>query len=356
MRSQLISNHLNMLTKYNRVRNKLLPQGTRRRGAYELGLTGVRTISNEGWRSFFRKMRIWLRYRKGTIYNNRAGVYSRDVKKNFSKQIISEKFLNIDSLCGCYICGALFEYPTPSNVANLRETILCHNCGAIKRHNDVARILLEVMESRAPCLSEAKQDLHNLKIYLPESYGPIYNVLSRLSNFVCSEFWDDLPVGTTKDNVRCEDVQNLTFPDESFDIIITQDIFEHIADPKKGFKEIYRVLKPVGYFIFTVPVDRSLKSSRIRAIVEDNNVHHILPPSYHEDRLRRDGILVFTDFGLDLVAILEEIGFKVKTFEDEHPDYAGGYNSVFTCKKTLLNSPIVPNTITKGRNLEFYDI
>lgn len=55
-----------MLTRYDRMVNKLLPQRTRRRGAYELGLTGVRTIVNEGWRSFLRKLRLWLRLRRAT--------------------------------------------------------------------------------------------------------------------------------------------------------------------------------------------------------------------------------------------------------------------------------------------------
>jgi len=298
-----------------------------------LALTGFRVIRNEGWRSFVKKVRIWRRYRRQTLPYNRAGMYSRDVREDSSRQIISKESLNVFSLQWCYVCGALCEYPPPSDVTNLRETILCRNCGAIERYIDVARVLLEITGSDAPCLSEARRDLHNLKIYLFESYGPVYNVLSRFPHFVCSEFWDDVPVGTKRGNVRCEDVQNLTFPDESFDIVITQDVFEHIADPKKGFKEIHRVLKPGGHYILTVPFDGSLKNSRIRATVKDNKVHHILPPSYHEDKLRRDGVLVFTDFGLDLIPTLEEIGFEVKTFENKRPDYAGGYNIVFACGK-----------------------
>jgi len=45
---------------------KLLRPGTRRRYYYELGLAGIRVILNEGWRSFFRKVRIWLRLRRAT--------------------------------------------------------------------------------------------------------------------------------------------------------------------------------------------------------------------------------------------------------------------------------------------------
>lgn len=58
------------LSRYNKVINKLLPQGTRRRGAFDLALIGVRTIANEGWRSFFRKIMIWLKLRmsKGVFH------------------------------------------------------------------------------------------------------------------------------------------------------------------------------------------------------------------------------------------------------------------------------------------------
>jgi len=37
----------------------------------------------------------------------------------------------------------------------------------------------------------------------------------------------------------------------------------------------------------------------------------LLPPFYHEDPLRPEGVLVYTDFGLDLSAELGLIGFEV---------------------------------------------
>jgi hypothetical protein len=47
-----------------------LRRGTRRRHYHELGLTGIRVILNEGWRSFFRKAIRWLQVRRAT---NSAG-------------------------------------------------------------------------------------------------------------------------------------------------------------------------------------------------------------------------------------------------------------------------------------------
>ena len=54
---------MQLVNRYQRVIDKLLRPGTRRRHYYELGLTGIRVILNEGWRSFFRKAWNKITYR-----------------------------------------------------------------------------------------------------------------------------------------------------------------------------------------------------------------------------------------------------------------------------------------------------
>jgi len=46
--------------------------------------------------------------------------------------------------------------------------------------------------------------------------------------------------------LKIEDVQTLSFEDESFDSSITSCVFCSVPDPVKGLKEVYRVLKPGG--------------------------------------------------------------------------------------------------------------
>jgi len=46
------------------------------------------------------------------------------------------------------------------------------------------------------------------------------------------------------------DVQNLPFPDESFDYVISTFVFCTVPDPIKGLKEVHRVLKTSGKAIF----------------------------------------------------------------------------------------------------------
>jgi ubiquinone/menaquinone biosynthesis C-methylase UbiE len=62
-----------------------------------------------------------------------------------------------------------------------------------------------------------------------------------------------VPRGQYKGEHRSEDLRALTFPDQSFDLFITSDVFEHVFEPEKGFGDIARVLKPGGMHIFTMP-------------------------------------------------------------------------------------------------------
>jgi ubiquinone/menaquinone biosynthesis C-methylase UbiE len=47
--------------------------------------------------------------------------------------------------------------------------------------------------------------------------------------------------------------EKLPFPNGYFDVVTITDAFEHVRDEKKTIKEIYRVLKPDGVMIFSVP-------------------------------------------------------------------------------------------------------
>ena len=52
--------------------------------------------------------------------------------------------------------------------------------------------------------------------------------------------------------VLTEDLMNLSFADETIDIVLSSDVQEHIPRPYDAHREIYRVLKPNGRRICTV--------------------------------------------------------------------------------------------------------
>jgi 2-polyprenyl-3-methyl-5-hydroxy-6-metoxy-1,4-benzoquinol methylase len=52
------------------------------------------------------------------------------------------------------------------------------------------------------------------------------------------------------DNIYAQDIFELNLPSESFDVIYTRDVIEHISEPMPFLKELSRVMKP-GALIFT---------------------------------------------------------------------------------------------------------
>jgi ubiquinone/menaquinone biosynthesis C-methylase UbiE len=49
---------------------------------------------------------------------------------------------------------------------------------------------------------------------------------------------------------KVEDASKLSFPENSFDLVISQNVFHHIPDWQTAVSEIHRVLRPEGYFIW----------------------------------------------------------------------------------------------------------
>ncbi|OGC51973.1 hypothetical protein A2982_03545 [candidate division WWE3 bacterium RIFCSPLOWO2_01_FULL_39_13] len=55
------------------------------------------------------------------------------------------------------------------------------------------------------------------------------------------------------DTIRYCDLEKMPFKDDYFDAVVSLWVLEHLKSPDKVFKEIYRVLKPNGYFFFATP-------------------------------------------------------------------------------------------------------
>lgn len=49
------------------------------------------------------------------------------------------------------------------------------------------------------------------------------------------------------------ELEQLPFPDETFDVIMSRSVLEHLERPERVFRELSRVLKPGGVFIVLIP-------------------------------------------------------------------------------------------------------
>lgn len=87
----------------------------------------------------------------------------------------------------------------------------------------------------------------------------------------------------------------MPFENESFDIVISTEVLEHVPDPDAYLTEVKRVLKPGGIFFFTVPFLMSL---------------HEVPHDYYR----------YTPYALEMI-------FKRTGFVSTQIVAQGGYNA-----------------------------
>lgn len=198
------------------------------------------------------------------------------------------------SVEACAACGARIQLRLAARDFGVR----CAACGA----SAIAQSLVDVLRARVPDL--ARCDALELS-----SRGPVLDFLAtHARSAVGTEFLDGVAPGTTRDGVRCEDVQSLTFPDACFDLATCTEVFEHVADDAAAFAELHRVLRPGGLAVFTVPLSDAAATVE-RTALRDGRRIALLPPEIHGDPLRPGGILCLRNYGRDIVERLRRAGF-----------------------------------------------
>jgi hypothetical protein len=172
------------------------------------------------------------------------------------------RFRGMSSLAGtCNVCGekTRFYYTDP---LLFRESLTCARCLTTSRYRSIARGLLRAAEelagAHADSLSALADASSNRKLAVYDTqvafYGegnayPIPDLLARCSWIDVSTSRFDpkqrrgkrLGGGATNQNLEA-----LTFPDASFDVVVTSDVLEHVRLDERAHSEIRRVLKPAA--------------------------------------------------------------------------------------------------------------
>lgn len=109
------------------------------------------------------------------------------------------------------------------------------------------------------------------------------------------------------DGITNQNLEEMTFLDETFDVFITQDVLEHVNSPEWVLLEIIRTLKRGGIHIFTTPI-YPFRKTRPHIIMEGNVRKNILPSVYHGNTISKEGSLVTYEWGgSDFLSMIDEI-------------------------------------------------
>ncbi len=207
----------------------------------------------------------------------------------------------------------------------LRDYYLCVRCGSIPRQ----RALIKTIQERYP-------NYRSLAIHESSPSGPASAKLKRTcSDYLPTQFFPDRKSGEIFRGFRCENLEKMTFADASFDLIITQDVLEHVLNPDQAFIEIARTLKPGGAHIFTVPLYKG-QQTVVRAKEENGTIHYLEEKVFHSNPVDKDGSMVTTDWGDDLPQRIEDVSglpTELLTFFDRSRGLDAEFLDVFISRK-----------------------
>ncbi|MEK6735462.1 MAG: class I SAM-dependent methyltransferase [Pseudomonadota bacterium] len=188
------------------------------------------------------------------------------------------------------------------------ETAVCEGC-----------VLNSRMRALIDLLTRLKDESEIRRVFVAEQTTQSFKVIKSLfKNVTGSEYLGPKfssghihPFVKSHSLIRHEDLTSLSFPQETFDLIITQDVFEHIPQFSRAFAECARVLVPGGRLVFTIPFFPERYETTIRAsVAADGSIAHHHPPEFHGNPLSSQGSLCFQNFGWDILDHLKRSGFR----------------------------------------------
>jgi FkbM family methyltransferase len=268
------------------------------------------------------------------------------VRKRFSRAAARAAIGKVFQTPRCGICGS-GNLIVPEG--GFREAVVCRNCYALGRAEALGRVVLSrLAHDGEASLAELAARKPDIRVHEFGFVGGVADTLRGEPWFTVSDYFDGIPVGTlSPSGIRCEDLTHLTFADSSFDLVISQDVMEHVPDPLRGFTETARILRPGGSYIFTITQNPALPKSVQRARLSPDGVEYFLPPEYHDDPIRDHGALVFTDFGADVGTILQDAGLHL--IVHELPVFGGSTREIVRVFEAV--KPAIDNSLPSAHTI-----
>lgn len=192
----------------------------------------------------------------------------------------------------------------------------------------------------ASVLLAKRPDWRDLSIHesSPAKRGISARMKRDCRRYTPSQFFRGGAFGEIVNGFRNENLEEQTFEDCSFDIVVTLDVLEHVWDPKKVVREVWRTLKPGGLFISTWPIRKAQTiSHEPRAFLnEDGSIRHIKEPEIHGNPISGEGALVTWDYGYDIHSMLEywaPFDVEITRFANRRMGILGEYTEVISCER-----------------------
>lgn len=264
-----------------------------------------------------------------------------------------DRFGRVPYLIGrCNICGKFTTFFCPDR-AHYRESLNCAECLTTSRYRSLAQGILRAVNDLTGVKVKSIADLAlsggyaPLKIYDTQvpfytetNAYPIPDLLSKCKwiEVQKSIYLPQQQLGShIAPDITNQNLEGLTFLDNTFDIVITSDVMEHVRLDDKAHREIRRILKPDGVYCFTVPHFRDKRETMVRVAVTDASDPakdlFVMDKEYHGDANSAEGAaLSYRTYGTDLDEKLRELGFTVDYSNRDCPEMGIMMSELFYCR------------------------
>lgn len=146
----------------------------------------------------------------------------------------------------CTVCEQTFKKFLPYGRLSPRENALCPNCLALERH----RLMYLYLKEKTNFFTEKLKVLHVAPEYC---FIDRFEKMSNL-DYITADI--ESPLAKVRMNI-----ENIQFPDNSFDVIFCNHVLEHVEDFTKATQELHRVLRPNGWAIMQSPQDMRMATT-----------------------------------------------------------------------------------------------
>lgn len=234
----------------------------------------------------------------------------------------------------CPICDQSLNFSSSDDYWSGRDGLRSSQCplgGCVTRERALALCLFGLMPRDLLCqkvIYESSPVMRGVSLWLKQNclkYHP-------------TGYFPNQPYGACVNDLRNENLEQLTLDDESVDVWLHLDVLEHIFNPFQALREIYRTLQRGGVCLFTAPTyyDR-YKSEQVAWEMEDGTTKIIGEPEYHGNPQHPAmGALVTWRYGCDLPLLIQrETGFdvEVRRWQSKIDAIYGPMTEVYICKK-----------------------
>lgn len=126
--------------------------------------------------------------------------------------------------------------------------------------------------------------------------------------------------------------EDISYSDDSFDVVWSQDAILHSGDREQVLTEVYRVLKPGGTFVFTDPMQSdTCPDGVLQPILDRIHLENLGSPAFYQD-------------------VGKQVGFDSVMFEDHSEQLINHYGKVLNetnKKRTEMDGLVSPDYIER---------